>query len=290
MRGEKYPKIQGYELVQHIGGGGFSTVYRAVNIEGHRVAACKLIQLTPQTTEKERKTIEKEIRIHAALKHENVLQFITAAVVEPDKTHTYVAGIYIMMELAAGGDLFDKIAPDVGVGDDIAHFYFSQLLSGMDYIHRQGVCHRDLKPENLLLDVAGALKISDFGLSAVYKLKETGRTRTLSEKCGSLPYVAPELSTDEPYQAEPVDVWGMGVILFTLLAGNTPWDEPTKRSPEFRRYLSGEFVIDAPWNRIDRTALCEPTRYTLLIHYGLRSQESAYLRDAISRSSGTHGH
>ena len=114
---------------------------------------------------------------------------------------------------------------------------------------------------------------------------------------------------DEPYQAEPVDVWGMGVILFTLLAGSTydhrvrpvneslrhlqpdtPWDEPTKRSPEFRRYLSGEFVIDAPWNRIDRTALCEPTRYILLIDYGLRSQESAYLRDAISRSSGTHGH
>ena len=62
-----------------------------------------------------------------------------------------------------------------------------------DYIHRQGVCHRDLKPENLLLDAAGTLKISDFGLSAVYKLKETGRTRSLSEKCGSLPYVAPEV-------------------------------------------------------------------------------------------------
>jgi serine/threonine-protein kinase Chk1 len=108
-----------------------------------------LIQLTPQTSDKERKTIEKEIRIHAALKHENVLQFITASVVEPDGTHIYVPGIYIMMELAAGGDLFDKIgmvafnifpgyvvltlyaAPDVGVGDDIAHFYFNQLLSGM---------------------------------------------------------------------------------------------------------------------------------------------------------------
>ncbi|KAK2467496.1 hypothetical protein APHAL10511_000351 [Amanita phalloides] len=255
MGGAKYPKIQGYELVQHIGGGGFSTVYRAVNISDHRVAACKLIVLTPQTTEKERKTIEKEIRIHAALKHENVLEFFTAAVVESGGKHDYVPGIYIMMELAAGGDLFDKIAPDVGVGDDIAHFYFNQLLSGIDYIHNQGVCHRDLKPENLLLNVIGTLKISDFGLSAVYKLKESGRTRTLSEKCGSLPYVAPELSADEPYQAEPVDVWGMGVILFTLLVGNTPWDEPTTRSPEFRRYLSGEFYKDAPWNRIGHSAL-----------------------------------
>jgi len=61
------------------------------------------------------------------------------------------------------------------------------------YIHGEGVCHRDLKPENLLLDSAGNIKISDFGLCAVYKLKESGRTRKLSERCGSLPYVAPEV-------------------------------------------------------------------------------------------------
>jgi serine/threonine-protein kinase Chk1 len=61
------------------------------------------------------------------------------------------------------------------------------------YIHNQGVCHRDLKPENILLDAAGVLKISDFGLSAVFKLKESGKTRSLTERCGSLPYVAPEV-------------------------------------------------------------------------------------------------
>lgn len=66
--------------------------------------------------------------------------------------------------------------------------------ASQDYIHSQGVCHRDLKPENLLLDVAGTLKISDFGLSAVFKLKESGKTRTLTERCGSLPYVAPEVT------------------------------------------------------------------------------------------------
>lgn len=86
------------------------------------------------------------------------------------------------------------LAPDVGVGDDVAHYYFGQLLNGMSYIHNQGVCHRDLKPENILLDAGGTLKISDFGLSAVFKLKESGKTRTLTERCGSLPYVAPEVS------------------------------------------------------------------------------------------------
>ncbi|RDB27406.1 Serine/threonine-protein kinase CHK1 [Hypsizygus marmoreus] len=251
----KYPKVVGYQLVQQIGGGGFSRVFRAVNFDEHRVAACKYIAFTDQSTDAERKTIEKEMRIHSALKHKNVLEFMNAVVVELKHAHLYCPGIYMLMELAAGGDLFDKIAPDVGLRDDVAHYYFNQLIAGMDYIHSQGVCHRDLKPENLLLDVAGTLKISDFGLSAVFKLKESGRTRPLTERCGSLPYVAPELNSDEPYFAEPIDVWGIGVILFTMLAGNTPWDEPTKHSPEFSRYLSGAIFDEPPWNRFDANAL-----------------------------------
>ncbi|THG95423.1 hypothetical protein EW026_g6227 [Hermanssonia centrifuga] len=161
----------------------------------------------------------------------------------------------MLLELAAGGDLFDKIAPDVGLGEDMAHYYFCQVVAGLDYIHKEGVCHRDLKPENILLDAAGVLKISDFGLSSVYKLKQTGKTRLLSERCGSLPYVAPELSSPEPYEAEPIDIWGSGVILFTLLTGSTPWDEPTKKSYEYTRYLTGECFNDDPWNRLSRDVL-----------------------------------
>jgi serine/threonine-protein kinase CHEK1 len=67
-----------------------------------------------------------------------------------------------------------------------------------DYIHNEGVCHRDLKPENLLLDISGKLKISDFGLCSVYKVKDKNnvgqwKERPLTERCGSLPYVAPEV-------------------------------------------------------------------------------------------------
>ncbi|KAF7974169.1 hypothetical protein HWV62_13295 [Athelia sp. TMB] len=205
--------------------------------------------------DKDKKTIDKEMRVHSALKHANVLEFLCAVVVDPRQKSPYAPGFYMLLEFAAGGDLFDKIAPDVGVGDEIAHYYFGQLVNGMNYIHEQGVCHRDLKPENLLLDAAGTLKISDFGLSAVFMLKETGKKRSLTERCGSLPYVAPELNTDAAYEAAPIDVWGVGVILYTLLAGNTPWDEPTKQSPEFCRYRSGEIFKELPWSRIDPLAL-----------------------------------
>jgi serine/threonine protein kinase len=85
------------------------SVFRATHIEDHRVAACKLVSLSHETSEKDRKTIEKEIRVHSALKHSNVLEFIDASVVEPQHKHQYVPGIYMLLEFAAGGDLFDKI-------------------------------------------------------------------------------------------------------------------------------------------------------------------------------------
>jgi serine/threonine-protein kinase Chk1 len=101
--------VEGYELIQQIGGGTFSSVFRAVDIENHQVAACKVIFIKEQTTERERKAVEKEMKLHKLLKHKHVLEFLHAAVVERKYKDRYVPGIYMLLELAAGGDLFDKI-------------------------------------------------------------------------------------------------------------------------------------------------------------------------------------
>jgi serine/threonine protein kinase len=109
-----------------------------------------VVTLTPKTGQAERKAIDKEMRVHAALKHGNVLEFLTAVIVEPGTESPYIPAIYMLLEFAAGGDLFDKIgapaldlswqdtdrliyqiAPDVGVLEEVAHFYFLQLLSGL---------------------------------------------------------------------------------------------------------------------------------------------------------------
>ncbi|PKI82816.1 Gef1p [Malassezia vespertilionis] len=256
--GESYPAVLGYHIVQLLGGGGFSRVFRAVNPQSsqHPQAAVKVVSYAPTTHRQpiDRRALQKEVQIHSILKHENVLAFLGSVEYPLDSTapSNYVRGLYILLELGAGGDLFDKIAPDVGVEEDLAHFYFTQLIAGLVYIHGQGITHRDIKPENMLLDAQGNLKIADFGLCSVYRYK--GKERTLHGTCGSLPYIAPEMN-GTPYHGEPVDVWSSGVVLFALLVGNTPWDEPTKRSPEYVAYLSGELLRMAPWTAIGGDAL-----------------------------------
>ena len=110
-----------------------SRVFKAVNIPEHRVAACKFIALTEQTTETERKTVEKEMRVHAALKHEHVLEFLNAVVVDLKHKQTYIPGIYMLLEFAGGGDLFDKIGmlssiPRQGTYQELIFHLGKQLL------------------------------------------------------------------------------------------------------------------------------------------------------------------
>ena len=167
------------------------------------------------------------------------------------------------MELAEGGDLFDKIESDVGVGEDIAHFYFTQLISAVSYMHSKGVGHRDIKPENILLSAEGNLKIADFGLATLFVYN--GVKKLCKTSCGSPPYTAPEVVTCDTrsikqlsngYSGDLVDIWSCGVVLFVLLVGNTPWDEPLDRSYEFNEYLTTDgHPDDELWNNLPTNTL-----------------------------------
>ena len=184
-----------------------------------------------------KKQLDVEISLHKFLEHHvNIVQFFQAG---EDSTWRWIA-----MELAEGGDLFDKIESDLGVGEDVAHFYFTQLISAVNYMHSKGVGHRDIKPENILLSAEGNLKIADFGLATLFEYK--GVKKLCHTSCGSPPYTAPEVVTcdtqsrqraDQGYSGNFVDIWSCGVVLFVLLVGNTPWDEPLDRSYEFDQYL-----------------------------------------------------
>ncbi|XP_031112659.1 CBL-interacting serine/threonine-protein kinase 9 isoform X6 [Ipomoea triloba] len=124
--------------------------------------------------------------------------------------------------------------------EDEARGYFQQLINAVDYCHSRGVYHRDLKPENLLLDSFGILKVSDFGLSALPKqVREDGLLHTA---CGTPNYVAPEVLADKGYNGTSADVWSCGVILFVLMAGYLPFDEPNL-TVLYRRIQKASFAF-----------------------------------------------
>ncbi|PVI07747.1 serine/threonine-protein kinase-like protein chk1 [Periconia macrospinosa] len=246
-----------------IGQGAYASVRKAIPL-GRRnpVIAIKFInkdhafrqgRLTP-------KQINMEVTLHAHLgKHQNIIQHLGHG---EDQLWTWIA-----MELAEGGDLFDKVEADEGLPLDIAHFYFTQLISAVSYMHGKGIAHRDLKPENVLLGEDGDLKLADFGLAALFK--KDGKSRLCNTICGSPPYIAPEVVNgrkskrndllDNGYMPNICDIWSCGVVLFVLMVGNTPWDEPTMNSWEYKEYVDTDGrSSDELWAKIP------PDLYSLL--------------------------
>ncbi|XP_026827165.1 serine/threonine-protein kinase grp isoform X2 [Ooceraea biroi] len=191
-----------------------------------------------------RQTVRKETAIHRMLSNPNIIQYFGK------RSESNIE--YIFLEYASGGEMFDRIEPDIGMPSLNAQKYFRQLISGVEYLHSRGVAHRDLKPENLLLDDNDNLKISDFGLATIYRMQ--GKERLLEKKCGTLPYVAPEVLV-RAYHAEPADVWSCGIILVALLAGELPWDQPLAECPEYKEWNGGKYMSLTPWRKLDNTSL-----------------------------------
>jgi serine/threonine-protein kinase Chk1 len=180
------------------------------------------------------RALKQEIALHHHLTHKHGHKNIISIYGDGEDANY----VWICMELAEGGDLFDKIEADVGVGEDIAHLYLTQLVGAVSYMHSKSVAHRDLKPENVLLSADGNLKLADFGLACLFE--HNGVRKKAVSVVGSPPYMAPETvgaSKARGYEPDRADVWSCGVVLFVLLVGNTPWDEPTQRSFEYAEYV-----------------------------------------------------
>jgi len=141
------------------------------------------------------------------------------------------------MEYAPGGELFDYIVANTRLEEQEACKYMQQIISGVEYIHQLKIVHRDLKPENLLLDYNKNLKIVDFGLSNTYSDGELLKTA-----CGSPCYAAPEMIAGEKYSGSKVDIWSCGVIMFALICGFLPFEDPDT-AKLYKKILSGEFKI-----------------------------------------------
>jgi len=210
-------KVGKYDIGNTIGEGTFAKVKAGVDTKTGEIVAIKVLDKAAIQKQNMGPQIKKEISIMKIVSHPNVVKLVE---VLASRTK-----IYIVLEMVTGGELFDKIVAERRFSEDKARFYFRQLLAGVEYCHQMGVCHRDLKPENLLLDDEGNLKISDFGLSALYSGGTDEGMKLLHTTCGTPNYVAPEVLGDQGYDGRMADVWSCGVILYVLLAGFLPFDE-----------------------------------------------------------------
>lgn len=183
--------------------------------------------------------IEKEVLLHKSLQHRNIVKLLE--VLEDAEFY------YLVQELCAGGELFAFIEPDKGFPLQVVHFYMVQLLNAVLYLHQRGIAHRDIKPENLLLDERGNLKLADFGFSTLYR--KGNIRRKLRTVCGSILYMAPEVVEGE-YEGDAADLWSCGIVMFVMLIGRHPWEEPSKKCSQFtyffKKGLRDDFGVHIP--------------------------------------------
>lgn len=234
---------QNYMLARELGSGAFSVVKLAMHLETGQKAAVKIVS-KKKLSDEDYQALMMEIQILSELEHPHIIKLY--------ETYDEGTDFYIVTELVAGGELFDRIVAKAHYTEKEARDLIKIMLETMAYMHKMGIVHRDLKPENLLLCSETDdtdIKIADFGFAK--------RIRELSPKetaCGTPGYVAPEILRGDKYGAE-VDVWSMGVICYVLLAGYPPfYDEDQKRL--FKKIKEGRYHFHEDyWGNISPEAI-----------------------------------
>ncbi|CAO1627747.1 unnamed protein product [Parajaminaea phylloscopi] len=220
------PNIGPWKLGKLIGQGASGRVRVAQHAQTGQQAAVKIVprqllansrmSLGEMSQKQDKLTlgIEREIVIMKLIEHPNLLGLWD--VYETSKE------LFLVMEYVAGGELFDHLVAKGRLRPSEARSYFRQIIFGVDYCHRFNICHRDLKPENLLLDGSkSVVKVADFGMAALQPVE-----RMLETSCGSPHYASPEIVSGKSYKGSASDIWSCGIILFALLCGRLPFDDP----------------------------------------------------------------
>ncbi|OQE46174.1 hypothetical protein PENCOP_c001G05138 [Penicillium coprophilum] len=261
----KYPGLERWILVEKMGDGAFSNVYRAKDsTTEYGEVAIKVVRKFEMNSN-QRANILKEVQIMRNLDHPNIVKLIDFS-----ESRQYY---YIVLELCPGGELFHQIVRLTYFSEDLSRHVIRQVAEAIEYLHEtSGVVHRDIKPENLLFYPTpyvpsknpkpqqpgdedkedegefipgvgaggiGKIKLADFGLSKVIWDSQT------MTPCGTVGYTAPEIVKDERY-SKSVDMWAMGCVLYTLLCGFPPfYDESIQVLTE--KVARGQYTFLSPW-------------------------------------------
>nr|XP_029514457.1 LOW QUALITY PROTEIN: serine/threonine-protein kinase DCLK3-like [Oncorhynchus nerka] len=198
-----------YDIGRMVGDGNFAVVHECHRRDNGEAFAVKIVEHSKLIGREH--MMQNELSLLGSLSHPRVVRLFTH-----HHTHTHS---YLVMEMVAGGDLFEAIAVRGKFPEEEAGLMVCDVSEALRYIHSKTIVHRDLKPENLLVecssDGVSRLKLGDFGLAMVV-------TEPIFTVCGTPTYVAPEILSETGYGL-PVDLWALGVILYVLLCGFPPF-------------------------------------------------------------------
>jgi len=218
-----------------LGTGNFAKVHRVTLKDGSdpTAYAAKIID---KSKVEDMKDLERETEIMSSIDHPYILKLYHIF----DSAKTMV----LIIELAEGGELFDRIVERGSYTENDAAVVMKQLCEALKHLHDQQIVHRDLKPENILLATKATdsnIKLADFGLARVVSNKDMMKTA-----CGTPGYVAPEILQNKGYDSGAVDMWSAGVILYILLCGFPPFYEE-ELPALFEQIQKGRYDFPSPW-------------------------------------------
>lgn len=201
-----------FEVLRLLGKGTFGQVYQVKKKDSQRIYAMKVLS---------KKVIVKKNEIAHTIGERNILvrtaSQLCPFIVSLKFSFQTPADLYLVTDYMSGGELFWHLQKEGRFSEGRAKFYIAELVLALEYLHDNDIVYRDLKPENILLDANGNIALCDFGLSKA-ELKD--RTNTF---CGTTEYLAPELLLDETGYTKMVDFWSLGVLIFEMCCGWSPF-------------------------------------------------------------------
>lgn len=273
-----------YELKGVMGEGSFTSVVWVENRQTRKPYAVKIFD-----AKEGRKAFEAELAILRRVRSPYVIKLV--------EVFENVDKMYMVMELATGGSLMDRIMERGPSGEKEAVRILKMVLEGVRYLHHLGITHRDLKPDNMLFYHPGAdsrLMITDFGLAHA---KGTADATSMNTICGTPEYIAPEMVLWQAY-TNAVDLWAVGVVAYIILRGDFPFYHANRRKL-YRKILSGTYSMDDEgWSKvsegakefISRLLEVDPARrmtaVAALAHPWLRSHARTSARQPQEATSG----
>ena len=205
-------QIRKYQKSRLLGKGGFARCYEFINLETKEVTAAKIIPKKALVKSRAKQKLISEIKIHKSLHHPNIVSFV----------HYFedTENVYLLIELCQNQTLNDLLKRRKKLTELEIQCYTIQLIKALKYLHSHRIIHRDLKLGNLFISDKMELKVGDFGLAT--KLEFDGeRKRTV---CGTPNYIAPEILEGKSGHSYEVDIWSLGVIIYTLIIGKPPFE------------------------------------------------------------------